>query len=445
MLLGCASHLMGYTGEIRMPRSKALFVFAIVSVFLAPLFAHAASVADQQAALQAQLNQLNAQITQNQTKLASEETQRTTLENEVEILDSQIQQAQLEIQQRDLTIQQLEDGIAQKQAGIGDLDTKVAAGQQSLGQIVREMQRNDDVTFVERALGGSFTDLFEEVGSFQAIQSALGNSFTAMAAQRTDLATREAALQDQQQEEQQLLQVQQLQQSSLEATEQQKENLVTAARGQESIYQQLIASQQQTAAQIKAQLFSLNNASHSTSFGDMYSYAKEASASTGVEPAFILAILTEESNLGQNVGNCTYENAMSPKRDIPDYLTIMQQLGLDPDSEKVSCAQSYGAYGGAMGPAQFIPSTWMLYQARIAQASGQNPPNPWDPRTATFATAIYMSDLGADADTAAAEREAALRYLAGSHWQNAAYAFYGEAVMNYTAQYESQIAILNGS
>src|ERR1700722_14844449 len=98
-----------------------------------------------------------------------------------------------------------------------------------------------------------------------------------------------------------------------------------------------------------------------------------------------------------------------------------------------------------MGPAQFIPSTWVLYQSRIAQASGQNPPNPWDPRTATFATALYMSDLGADADTAAAEREAALKYLAGSDWQNAAYAFYGEAVMNYTQQYQAQINQINGA
>ena len=266
-----------------------------------------------------------------------------------------------------------------------------------------------------------------------------------MAAQRSDLSARQTSLESQQQEQQQLLQVQVLQQSSLKSTETQKQNLVTATRGQESVYQQIIASQQQTAAQIKAQLFSLNNANHSTSFGDMYNYAKEASTATGVEPAFILAILTEESNLGQNVGNCTYESAMSPNRDVPDFLQLMQQLGIDPNSEKVSCAQSYGAYGGAMGPAQFIPSTWMLYQDRIATAAGQNPPNPWDPRTATFATAIYMSDLGADVQTSAAEREAALRYLAGSRWQNAAYAFYGEAVMNYTQQYEQNIAVLNGT
>jgi membrane-bound lytic murein transglycosylase B len=402
------------------------------------------TVANQQAALQAELDQVNAQIAQNQSKLADQQKQRTSLETQVEILDSQIQEAQLEIKQRDLTIKQLKDGIAQKQAGIASLDTRVAAGEQSLAQILRETNEMDRTSLAAQVLGGTLEDFFTESDDFATIQQALANAFTQMAAAKSDLSARETALQSQQQEQGDLLQLQVAQQNSLKSTESQKQQLVTAAKGQEAVYQQIISSQQQTAAQIKAQLFSLNNASHSTSFGDMYEYAKEASAVTGVEPAFILAILTEESSLGQNVGNCTYENAMSPKRDIPPYLTIMQQLGLSPDSEKVSCAQSYGAYGGAMGPAQFIPSTWMLYQDRIATASGQNPPNPWDPRTATFATAIYMGDLGADAGTAAAENRAALRYLAGSHWQNPAYAFYGEAVMNYTQKYQQEIGVLNG-
>ena len=98
-----------------------------------------------------------------------------------------------------------------------------------------------------------------------------------------------------------------------------------------------------------------------------------------------------------------------------------------------------------MGPAQFIPSTWVLYKDRIAKMTGQNPPNPWSPRTAVFATAILMMDNGADAGTKASERLAALRYLAG--WKNAskaAYAFYGDDVMDLAAKFQSQIDILGG-
>ena len=425
--------------------SGVLALLFVLFALALPTASFAQATSDQQAALQAQLDQLNAEIAQNQANLATEQQQRATYENQVAILNSQIKEAQLEIQQRNLSLQQVKAQITQAQSGISTLDSKVAQGQDSLAQIIRETNEIDQAPLVEQVLNGSLSDSFETIDDFESIQKALSASFTQMSAQKSDLSAREDSLESEQQEEEQLLQVQQLQQSALKATEQQKQDLVTATKGQESTYLQLIANQQQSAAQIKAQLFSLNNANHSTSFGDMYSYAQQASKATGVDPAFTLAILTEESNLGQNVGNCTYEGAMSPKRDIPDYLIIMEQLGMGLDSEKVSCVQSYGTYGGAMGPAQFIPSTWMLYQSRIASASGQNPPNPWDPRTATFATALYMSDLGASAGTVASEREAALKYLAGSHWQNPSLAFYWEAVQGYMQNYQQNISVLNGS
>jgi membrane-bound lytic murein transglycosylase B len=98
-----------------------------------------------------------------------------------------------------------------------------------------------------------------------------------------------------------------------------------------------------------------------------------------------------------------------------------------------------------MGPAQFIPSTWAQYKTRIAKISGQNPPNPWDARTAIFAAAMLMADNGADGGTRATERLAALRYLAG--WANAgkaAYAFYGNDVMDLADKFQQQIDILGG-
>jgi hypothetical protein len=54
-----------------------------------------------------------------------------------------------------------------------------------------------------------------------------------------------------------------------------------------------------------------------------------------------------------------------------------------------------------------------------------------------------MSDNGADNGTRAAERLAALRYLAG--WKNAtkpAYAFYGDDVMEFADKYQKEIDIL---
>ena len=67
----------------------------------------------------------------------------------------------------------------------------------------------------------------------------------------------------------------------MKSNETEKKNLVSAAKGQESVYKNVIAGQKKTAAQIEAALFDLRD-TKSVSFGDMYTYAKEAAARTGV-------------------------------------------------------------------------------------------------------------------------------------------------------------------
>ncbi len=422
-------------------RSRVFFI--LVCVLLIPV-AVSADTASDRAALQLQLDQIETDILRNQTSLAQEQQQRVSYERDVSILNSKIKDAQLSIQARDLTIAQIKGGIADKVQGIGQLDSKVVAGRQSIAQMLRETHEIDDFSLVEIALGGSLTDLLHEVDRFSSIQQALSAKFTELATMRSDLAARKAALEDQQQEEQDLLQIQVLQNNSLKQAQKDKQALVTAAKGQEKTYQKIIADKQQSAAQIRAALFALRDTTKSVSFGDMYSYAKEASAKTGVRAAVILGILSEESNLGQNVGKGNWRVDMNPTRDAPVFQTICATLGLDPDKQPVSKKPWYG-WGGAMGPAQFIPSTWQQYAARIAKITGQDPPNPWDPRTATFAAAMLMMDNGADAGTRAAERLAALRYLAG--WKNAtksAYAFYGNDVMDLADKFQAQIDILGG-
>jgi membrane-bound lytic murein transglycosylase B len=415
----------------------------LLLVVLAPAAAWAQTTAEQRTALQTQLDQIETDILRTQTNLAQEQSQRQSLERDVSILDSKIKVAQLGIKQRDLTIQQLKQGIADKEKGISVLDAKVVQGRDSIAQMLRETRAIDDLSLVEIALGGSLTDLMQEIDDFGSIQKALGASFDQIAVARDDLAARKAALQDQQQEEQDLLQIQVLENNSLKQAEKDKQSLVSAAKGQEKLYQQVIAQKQQSAAQIRAALFSLRD-TKSVSFGDMYAYAKEASAKTGVRPAVILAILSEETNLGQNLGSGNWRTDMHPTRDAPIFQEICSALGLDPDKQPVSKKPWYG-WGGAMGPAQFIPSTWKQYAPRISKMTGQDPANPWDPRTAVFATAILMMDNGADTQTRSAERLAALRYLAG--WKNAsksAYAFYGNDVMSLADKFQSQIDILGG-
>ncbi len=426
-----------------MTRISVGFLVAICFLFgIVPVLAQSLTP-EERADLERQLGDIEQQIAANKTELSKKQDERASLERDVSVLNSKITDAKLGIKQRDLSIKKLNDSISDKEAAIGVLDGKVAAGQDSLAQMLRRTREIDEITPVELALGGSLSDLFTEVDEFQTVQSALDDAFKAIALVRDDLSQRKAALLDQQQEEQDLRQLQVLQQKSLQQNETEKKTLVTAAKGQESLYNQVISAQTKTANEIRARLFNLRD-SGAIPFGTAYNYAVEASAKTGVRPAVILGILAEESNMGENVGTGNWRTDMHPTRDQPIFQQICAELGLNPDDMKVSKKPWYG-WGGAMGPAQFIPSTWVQYENRIANATGNTPPNPWDSRTAIYATAILMMDNGADKQTRAAERLAALRYLAG--WGNAgktAYAFYGDDVIALADKFQKEIDILEG-
>jgi membrane-bound lytic murein transglycosylase B len=132
---------------------------------------------------------------------------------------------------------------------------------------------------------------------------------------------------------------------------------------------------------------------------------------------------------------------MKPDRDVPYFLDMMARLGKDPYGTPVSCPQSIG-YGGAMGPTQFIPSTWKGYESRIATAYGVTVGDPWNPEHAIMATALFLQDLGAARGGYTAEREAAGRYYAGGNWM--AYGLgYAASVLAHAETYQNDINFLD--
>jgi len=92
-------------------------------------------------------------------------------------------------------------------------------------------------------------------------------------------------------------------------------------------------------------------------------------------------------------------------------------------------------WGGAMGPAQFIPSTWIGYRDRVATLTGKKA-DPWDTRDAFVAAALLLKANGANG-TKDGYWKAAMRYFSGS--TNTRYRFYGDNVLALTAKYEQDI------
>ena len=140
---------------------------------------------------------------------------------------------------------------------------------------------------------------------------------------------------------------------------------------------------------------------------------------------------------------------MKAPRDTEPFEEITRAVGLNWATTPVSCplGKIYSAsrgYGGAMGPSQFIPSTWQIFVPRLITALGVSQPNPWNPKHAIVATALYLKDLGAAAGTYSAERNAACRYYSGRacDTRSPTNYTYGNAVIAKAEQFQENIDFL---
>ena len=188
-----------------------------------------------------------------------------------------------------------------------------------------------------------------------------------------------------------------------------KDNLLDLNRDQEAEYQKTIAEKELVKTAIKNRLFRTVGGTELT-FGEALQLVQLYEERIGVEAALTLSILSQESGIdgmiGKNQGKCTYNQSASNKSGTvmsntqkPSFLRIVEELGMDPNTTPVSCPiTSDGAYGGAMGPSQFMPTTWwdinngFGYKKRVGKVLGTSTPSPFRSLDAFTGTALYLSD-----------------------------------------------------
>ena len=428
-------------------QTKRFFVYACVCAIVIPLALSAqsvAEVAERRAALEQELAGLEAEIDNQRALLDDLHGRSQTLERDVAILNASIKQSQLAIKARDLTIGRLTRDIGGKTTVIGELSGTIERSELSLAQLVRKTARLQSSSLPELLLAeGKLAHFFAEMGSFALVERALAETLVGVREAKHEVEAEKQTLEDKRAEETGLRLAQERDKKRLEEQQAEKNRILKLSKGIEANYQSAIASKEYSAAKIRSELFVLRD-SAAIPFEKALLLARVAEAKTGVRAAFLLGIIAEESNLGENVGTGSWRIDMKAPRDTEPFLDITRRLGLDPDQMPVSKKAWYG-YGGAMGPAQFIPSTWILYEAKVAGATGHNPPSPWDAGDAFMAAALYLKDSGAAKRTAAAERTAAICYLAGcANAKKKAYAFYGDDVAELAVKYQKQIDILGG-
>ena len=393
------------------------------------------------AELKTQIEELTNQIEKHRGAVREIQGHARTLEGEISILNNQIKQFELEIKRIKLIIWGIETGIGEAELNIKELEQQTENEKVILGELIREIYKYDETSFLEIVLTKEkLSDFFSEIQSLESLQLGIQKSLEQIRASKEQLGIKKIELKDQRNEMIALKAVQETQKYSIEKKKKERQNILDETRGQEYLYQRLIKNKQADVNTIRSQLYILQGMGGSLSFENALNIAEFASSMTGVRSALLMAVLSRESGLGKNVGTGTWRKDMKPSQQSA-YLSICERLGFNPDMMPVSKRAWYG-WGGAMGPAQFIPRTWLGYESRIAELTGHNPPNPWDIEDAFVASGLYLANAGATAKTYNAEWKAAMIYLAGSNWQKPYLRFYGDQVMALAVTIQEQINLI---
>ncbi len=446
--------------------------FVLLSVFSAFSYVSAETEAERKARLERELHNVEKQILEQQVLVEDKQLERQSLERDLTLLETQIKKSKLGIQARSVAISQLEDQIVNKEAVITELDRKLEKQRQSLGQLIRKTQEIDNISLVEIVLGReNFSEFFDDLENFQSIKSSLNESVSILKEIKGDTEAQKVSLEEKQVSEAEMKRLQELEKKNIERKEVEKEQIFRVTKGEEEAYQALLESQKKTAAQLRNQLFQLLGGSGAIPFPEAVALAEFAGSQTGVSPALLLAVVEQESNYGSHTGSCLVgdiragKSVMHPTRDAPVFMAIADILGFDAATQRVSCPIMGGngvriGWGGAMGPLQFIPSTWAIYGGIVGDGAGGYvyekgsdrirsltggtvPSNPFNKQDAFMASALLLRDNGASGSYAS-DRLAALRYYAG--WGGASRPenqFYGDQVMERKTRLQGDIQTLS--
>lgn len=409
---------------------------------------------EQKSQLEQELQAIQDEISQYEQQLTQVQSQKNTLANKIKQLQAQKNKIQLEIKATTLNIQNINQQIDQTEDQIQIAQQHIAAIRGKIANLIPDIYDKDQQSAVEMFLtNDGLLGFYQELDAYEEINKNLNSLLADLNNESKELKTEQDQLNDQEDKQKDFLSIQSLQNAQLAANIGDQDSLLQKTKGVEANYQATLSDKKKQASQIQSRIYELfgTPGSGHVTFGQAVEMAKYASTQTGVRAAFLLAILTQESNLGKNVGTCnrpgdppskSYKVIMKPDRDIPPFLKITDELGLNPDVTPVSCPMhdSRGrqiGWGGAMGPAQFIPSTWMGYRDKVTAITGK-PANPWDIRDAFLAAGIKLAAAGATSTSG--EWKAAMIYFSGG--TNVRFRFYGDNVVATANRYQSDIDAL---
>ena len=380
--------------------------------------------------------------------------QIATLENRMDQLDRQIQQSEMRIRNLGVEIQNTKESIRR-------MNARIEESKDHLGEILKTVNREDRKTILEILIQEEdLSGFFNQITALESLSTESQTILEEIREVRNSLETEEQRLARERQETQRQVELQSIQKEESRQARQEHAHLynMTEQEYQKQVEQkEFIEERVQEILNRRLTLFGVDE-EDSPSLERAIEIVEWVEGKTGVRAGFVLSIIMQESALGRNVGQCylrdtgsgasinrrtgqLYQRGIHEGRDLGDFLTITSRFNRDPLETPISCyipmcysgstghittnvsMNSNGlpncpggyvpwGFGGAMGPAQFIPDTWESVRGAVKSRLGREP-NPWGIEDSFLASGVYLSQLGGT--TAHGELNAAARYYGAAN------------------------------
>ncbi len=417
----------------------------------------------ERARLEAELKTLEREIADTSRNITATEAEKQSLQSRISRLQGEINALSAQIQRNRLLVASLGFKINDTQASIAETNRKIEQSQEELSEMLRAINRESNASVIEILLAeDNLSSAFSNINALETLSAEAKGVLDEVKRLKLSLQGYKVNLETDLTETEKIARLQEAQKAQEESARAEQQRLfgMTEAEYQRQVAQKKVLEAE--AEKIRTRLFELIGLPADVAvptFEEAYNIARWVERQTGTRAAFLLSIIQQESALGRNVGQChladthsgasvhirtgqRYNNGIHPTRDIPPFIVITRELGRNPLQTPVSCPLSYG-YGGAMGPAQFIPSTWNLIRAETTRILGYEP-DPWKIRDSFMASGVLLKSNGAAPQTRQAEWNAAMRYFSGGT-TNSKFFWYADQVIDRANKFEQDIKLMTGN
>jgi peptidoglycan hydrolase CwlO-like protein len=408
-----------------------------------------------------------AEISRTEGDIAVTKKEKKTLQNRIYSLKKKIKNLDYKISQNNIVIKDLGVQIKDTEKSITKSSSEIEIAEERLIKILRTIHEQDQMSLIEVFfVEEKFSDFFSDLVALEILNNENRDVLENIKNLKFYLEEQKDSLSGDKEELKDVVWAQEFQKEQSQETKSKQANLLEKTKGEEALYQKHLKETEAKAKEIRQRIFRLAQIpeTEAPNLEEAYKIALYVEKVTGIRPALLLGLLKVESAIGQNVGQCncasrvgcrypdlTYKTVMSSKQ-WDSFKAITKGLGLDINTTPVSCYVSGGKVqmGGAMGPAQFMPNTWMGkglsygYKQKVEAITGQIPANPWKIGDAFLAMGLYLKDFGADNQRLSTEKGAVTAYLCGSTYMTstcraAGGEWYSASVMKNAAKYQGYV------